>query len=469
MHSRHGKGAGTRSAMRSTSPRASRRGTASAAAGSASRSAARSASATPSSGTSTTRCCSRTSAAAATRRASASSILDRRSDLQARLQARSTAACRRRSASCLSHTGMKAGLAERFRAIINIFRNGGEIARELIETRCQRGADIARQMRFSEAVAHGIQNLDEHWDGGGHPSGARGEAIPIYSPHRVDGAGRRRVPRRQRRRGRDAARSSTAPGTWFDPRLVAAFDACRREPAFWETLRAADLQQAIFALEPAQHVAIGRRRLSRRYRRRLCPGHRRQEPLHQRPQRPRRAVHRHDRRGAGLLSRSAGAGSSARRCCTISASSASATPSSTSPASSTPKNGSPCRCTRPIPRTILSRIAAFRDLAAIAGAHHERLDGKGYPRGLAGDEIALETRIITIADVFDALTADRPYRPAMPVSKAMKIMAEGLGTATDPDCYAALARALKSGRCRARGVNANGNTWRNGCMNNLST
>src|SRR5215470_296332 len=69
----------------------------------------------------------------------------------------------------LGHTGLKAGLAERFRAIIHIFRNGGEIARELIETRCHRGADIARKMRFSESVAQGIQNLDEHWDGAGMP------------------------------------------------------------------------------------------------------------------------------------------------------------------------------------------------------------------------------------------------------------------------------------------------------------
>ncbi len=49
----------------------------------------------------------------------------------------------------LGHTGMKSGLAERFRAIVNIFQNGGEIAKELIEVRCQRGAEIARQLRFS--------------------------------------------------------------------------------------------------------------------------------------------------------------------------------------------------------------------------------------------------------------------------------------------------------------------------------
>ena len=92
---------------------------------------------------------------------------------------------------------------------------------------------------------------------------------------------------------------------------------------------------------------------------------------------------------------------------------------------------------------ILSRIGAFKDLAAIAGAHHERLDGRGYPHGLKGDQIFLETRIISTADVFDALTADRPYRSAMPVSKALKIMAEGLGLATDTDCYLALCRAMR--------------------------
>jgi HD-GYP domain-containing protein (c-di-GMP phosphodiesterase class II) len=92
--------------------------------------------------------------------------------------------------------------------------------------------------------------------------------------------------------------------------------------------------------------------------------------------------------------------------------------------------------------TILSRIAAFNELAAIAGAHHERLDGKGYPRGLKGDEIALETRIITTADIFDALTAERPYRAAMPVTTALATMSEMIGTAIDPDRFAALRQAI---------------------------
>jgi HD-GYP domain-containing protein (c-di-GMP phosphodiesterase class II) len=57
---------------------------------------------------------------------------------------------------------------------------------------------------------------------------------------------------------------------------------------------------------------------------------------------------------------------------------------------------------------ILSRMAANGDLARVAAAHHERFDGTGYQRGFAGADVALETRIVTTADIFDARTADRP-------------------------------------------------------------
>jgi len=77
-------------------------------------------------------------------------------------------------------------------------------------------------------------------------------------------------------------------------------------------------------------------------------------------------------------------------------------------------------------------------LSRMAGAHHERLDGGGYPRGLKGDQISLETRIITTADIFDAISADRPYRGAIPVPKTLEIMAESVGTALDPLCFEAL-------------------------------
>ena len=85
----------------------------------------------------------------------------------------------------------------------------------------------------------------------------------------------------------------------------------------------------------------------------------------------------------------------------------------------------------------------FADTAEIAHAHHERLDGKGYPRGLAASEIGEGTRIVTVADVFDALTADRPYRKAMAVPQALAIMEKDLGQAFDATCFDALKRALE--------------------------
>jgi len=92
--------------------------------------------------------------------------------------------------------------------------------------------------------------------------------------------------------------------------------------------------------------------------------------------------------------------------------------------------------------SILSRIHAFSELARVAGAHHERLDGGGYPRGLKAEEITMETRIITTADIFDAITAERPYRGAVPIPKTLEMMAKTVGSALDPDCYAALVKAM---------------------------
>lgn len=86
-------------------------------------------------------------------------------------------------------------------------------------------------------------------------------------------------------------------------------------------------------------------------------------------------------------------------------------------------------------RAILGRIHAFETFADIAAAHHERLDGTGYPRRLPASEIAVETRIITVCDYYDALIADRPYRPAMPRDVALGVMAESVGSALDPDCF----------------------------------
>jgi len=91
---------------------------------------------------------------------------------------------------------------------------------------------------------------------------------------------------------------------------------------------------------------------------------------------------------------------------------------------------------------ILSRVAAFADLAEVAGAHHERLDGTGYPKQLRSRHISLDARIVAVADVFDALTADRPYRKAMSVDQALAILDAESQTALDPRCVTALKRGL---------------------------
>jgi putative two-component system response regulator len=70
--------------------------------------------------------------------------------------------------------------------------------------------------------------------------------------------------------------------------------------------------------------------------------------------------------------------------------------------------------------------------ATIAWTHHERYDGKGYPRGLAGRDIPLEGRIVAVVDVFDALTSDRPYRVALSQDEALALMRQGRGTQFDP-------------------------------------
>ena len=84
----------------------------------------------------------------------------------------------------------------------------------------------------------------------------------------------------------------------------------------------------------------------------------------------------------------------------------------------------------------------MREVPAIAAQHHERMDGKGYPRGLSGDAILVGARIVAAADVFDALTAPRYYKPAYPLAKTLEIMDGMAGSHLDPAVMAAVHRAL---------------------------
>jgi HD-GYP domain-containing protein (c-di-GMP phosphodiesterase class II) len=340
----------------------------------------------------------------------------------------------------LSHTGLKAGLAERFRTLVGVFLKSGEIGRELTETRCHRGADIARRMRFSEAVARGIEFLDEHWDGGGLPLGARGEDIPIYARIALlaqvadvfevangSAAARREIARRA--------------GAWFDPRLAAAFARITTRPAFWEGLRSPTLEQDLFALEPAQHSTA----VDEDYLDDIAAAFAQvvdsKSPY----------TSGHSSRVtalADLIAEKLGVAAERRRWLKRAALLHDIGKLGVSnaildkPGKLDAEEWETMKLHAAHTQTILAPIAAFGELAAIAGAHHERLDGRGYPHGLTAEEIALETRIITTADIFDALTAERPYRAALPVSDALALMSDMVGTQLDQRCLDALRRAI---------------------------
>jgi HD-GYP domain-containing protein (c-di-GMP phosphodiesterase class II) len=340
----------------------------------------------------------------------------------------------------LQHTGLKAGLAERFRSVLHIFRDGSDIADELIQTRCSRGADIARLLRFSDAVAQGIYSLDEHWSGSGRPAGLAGEAIPVYARIALLA---QVIDVFHTASGRQAALDevSTRSGHWFDPALVSAFQQVARADDFWATLAAPDVDRAVLALEPGRYevpldedylddiaTAFGQVVDSKSP---YTSGHSARVALY-----------------TDLIGEAMGFSAERRRWLKRGAllhdvGKLGVSNSVLDKAGSlNDEEWAAVRRHAELTEAILSRINAFSELAVVAGAHHERLDGRGYPRGLHAADITMETRIITTADIFDAITAERPYRGAIPIPQALEMMGKTVGTALDPRCYEALKQAL---------------------------
>lgn len=92
---------------------------------------------------------------------------------------------------------------------------------------------------------------------------------------------------------------------------------------------------------------------------------------------------------------------------------------------------------------IISSIRVLKEIVPIVLYHHERFDGKGYPGGKKGEEIPLGARIIAVADAFDAMTSDRPYRPRMTVEQAREEIVRNAGTQFDPQVVEAFLRVLE--------------------------
>jgi HD-GYP domain-containing protein (c-di-GMP phosphodiesterase class II) len=91
---------------------------------------------------------------------------------------------------------------------------------------------------------------------------------------------------------------------------------------------------------------------------------------------------------------------------------------------------------------ILAKVDTYAEIAAVVRHHHERVDGQGYPDGLGGAQIPMLSRIIAVADAYNAMTSDRPYRDAMPSRVARLRLAQAVETQFDTSVVAAFEAIL---------------------------
>lgn len=331
----------------------------------------------------------------------------------------------------------------RFAGILRIGLTQHRNNEEMIRLRCDRGAHIVRKLGLGDTAAEAVRGLDEHWDGSGYPERRMGRAIPLGSrilavAQHLDvfATGEGVVASMQVLRER--------AGRWFDPELVRIAELLHSDGSLWQDVDLStpdeETRAAALELAPADIVRqagdidliceafadVVDAKSSFTFRHSLVVTEVAQKissRLGLGPDRAalvRRAALLHD---VGKLR---------------------------VPNSILDKPG---KLTLPewriveehprLTREILSRVRSFGELAVIAGAHHERLDGSGYPDRLSAAQLPIEARIIAVADVFAALVEDRPYRPGLPYEKALDLIRGDAPKRLDPDCAAALFAAIQ--------------------------
>lgn len=314
-----------------------------------------------------------------------------------------------------------------------------DFVHDFILTRCDRGAEIARMLYLSEPTALAIRSLDEHWNGRGQPDGLTGEDIPLLARilclaqtvevfHARGGVRAARAVARRRR------------GRWFDPALVDALDPVFADRGFWDTLEHCDIS----AYEPADRLLTADEARVDRIAEAFARVVDAKSPF----------TARHSERvaelavGTGrLLGFDAGALRRLRRAGLLHDVGKLAVSNLILDKAGrlTDEEFAQVREHPVHSLRILERAPCFAPIAALAANHHERLDGRGYPRGLGAAELDLPMRVLAVADVYEALTADRPYREALPPAAALDIIARDVPHSLDAQAFAAL-RRLVAGR-----------------------
>jgi HD-GYP domain-containing protein (c-di-GMP phosphodiesterase class II) len=337
------------------------------------------------------------------------------------------------------HAPLRARLAK----CVRVALAAPKVSRELIEMRCERGAKIAHDLQLPDATAQAIHALDEHWDGSGHPDGLRGEQIPLLA--RVVSLAQT-VEVFASQSGLDAAYkvARQRKGTWFDPRLVKALMNFRNDERFWEMFFAEDPARLVASFEPAdQKLAVDGATLDR-----IAHGF----ALVIDAKSPWTFKH-----SEGVAAIAAGIantmGMSAEEVRDIHRAGLLHDVGKLGvsnlildkPGKLTAEEMAEMRKHTAYTYKILSQVVGFRHLAATAAAHHERLDGKGYHLGLNADQLSTPARILAVADMYEALTARRPYRQDLSNEQALEILAKNAGPGICPIVFSALKRSLDNG------------------------
>jgi HD-GYP domain-containing protein (c-di-GMP phosphodiesterase class II) len=323
--------------------------------------------------------------------------------------------------------------ASRFAAVA---AGGQKVARQLVQIRCQRGANIARSLGLPEIAAQAIHNLDEHFDGSGHPDGLAGEQIPLLA--RILNLAQTAEVFWQK--GGAAAACDVAAercGTWFDPQLTRALTSLRDDEELWHTLGNADPAATAAALEPQGDVVIADESTLD------CVAEGFAQVIDAKS--PWTFCH-----SAGVADISTGIASilgiNGRRLANLRRAAllhdigklGVSNLILDKPGKLDPEELAAMRKHSTFTRQILERVTVFAPFAELAASHHERLDGRGYHRGIAGGDLGLETRILAVADIYEALAAKRPYRQDLTQDDVLNIIKKESGVALCPAIVSAL-------------------------------